>query len=73
MNNAVEEAIDALEQARKVIETQQNDIILLEIERDGLKAEIEKLKTRNANQASLLQAIEAGTAKKCPDGGWYKP
>jgi len=73
VSEAVEEAIAALEQARKVIETQQSDIIMLEIERDGLKAEIEKLKERNNNQAKLLQAIQNGTAKKCPDGGWYKP
>lgn len=62
-----------VENLQHIISQQQNDIIMLEIERDGLKAEIEKLKERNNNQAKLLQAIEGGIAKKCPDGGWYKP
>lgn len=63
-----------LEHANKTIGTQQSDIIMLEIERDGLNQEIKKLKERNANQAKLLKAIEDGTAKKCTNGGgWYKP
>jgi cell division protein FtsB len=62
-----------VEKLQQIISQQQNDIIMLEIERDGLKEEIKKLKERNNNQAKLLQAIEGGTAKKCPDGGWYKP
>jgi cell division protein FtsB len=53
-----------VEKLQQIISQQQNDIIMLEIERDGLKEEIKKLKERNNNQ---------GTAKKCPDGGWYKP
>jgi hypothetical protein len=59
--------------AREMISQQQNDIIMLELERDALNEEIKKLKQRNDNQASLLVAIEEGKAKKCPDGGWYKP
>ena len=62
------EAITALEHANRIISQQQNDIIMLEIERDGLKEEIKKLKERNNNQAKLLRAIDRGTAKKCPDG-----
>ena len=59
--------------AREMISQQQNDIIMLELERDALNEEIKKLKQRNDNQASLLVAIEEGKAKKGPDGGWYKP
>lgn len=62
-----------VEKLQQIISQQQNDIIMLELERDALKAQIEKLKQRNDNQASLLVAIEEGKAKKCPDGGWYKP
>lgn len=62
-----------VENLQHIISQQQNDIIMLEIERDALNEEIRKLKTRNDNQAKLLQAIEDGSAKKCPDGGWYKP
>ena len=62
-----------VEKLQQIISQQQNDIIMLEIERDALTEEIRKLKQRNDNQASLLVAIEQGTAKKCPDGGWYKP
>lgn len=63
----------AVEKLENIISQQQNDIIMLEIERDALTEEIRKLKQRNDNQASLLVAIEEGKAKKCPDGGWYKP
>lgn len=62
-----------VEQLERIISQQQNDIIMLELERDALNEEIRKLKQRNDNQASLLVAIEEGKAKKCPDGGWYKP
>lgn len=62
-----------VEKLQQIISQQQNDIIMLEIERDALNEEIRKLKQRNDNQASLLVAIEEGKAKKCPDGGWYKP
>ena len=62
-----------VEKLQQIISQQQNDIIMLEIERDALTEEIRKLKQRNDNQASLLVAIEEGKAKKCPDGGWYKP
>ena len=63
----------AVEKLENIISQQQNDIIMLEIERDALKEEIKQLKTRNNNQAKLLRAIENGSAKKCPDGGWYNP
>lgn len=59
--------------AREMISQQQNDIIMLEIERDDLKQKIKELQVRIENQAILLRAIEDGSAKKCPDGGWYKP
>ena len=62
--------IQTLNQA---VSNQQNDIIMLELERDALKEEIKKLQERNNNQASLLVAIEDGRAKKSPNGGWYKP
>lgn len=62
--------IQTLNQA---VSNQQNDIIMLELERDALKEEIKKLQERNNNQASLLVAIEEGRAKKSPNGGWYKP
>jgi len=62
----------AVEKLENIISQQQNDIIMLEIERDALKEEIKQLKTRNNNQAKLLRAIENGSAKKHPDGGWYK-
>ena len=62
-----------IETLNKAISNQQNDIIMLEIERDALKEEIKKLQERNNNQASLLVAIEDGRAKKSPNGGWYKP
>ena len=63
----------AVEKLENIISQQQNDIIMLEIERDALKEEIKQLKTRNNNQAKLLRAIENGSAKKHPDGGWYNP
>jgi uncharacterized coiled-coil protein SlyX len=62
-----------IETLNKAISNQQNDIIMLELERDALKEEIKKLQERNNNQASLLVAIEEGRAKKSPNGGWYKP
>ena len=62
-----------IETLNKAISNQQNDIIVLELERDALKEEIKKLQERNNNQASLLVAIEDGRAKKSPNGGWYKP
>ena len=62
-----------IETLNKAISNQQNDIIMLELERDALKEEIKKLQERNNNQASLLVAIEDGRAKKSPNGGWYKP
>ena len=61
------------EHLQNTINQQQNDIIMLELERDALKQEIKELQVRNDNQASLLRAIEDGTAKKCSNGGWYKP
>lgn len=64
---------DTVEKLQQIISQQQNDIIMLENERDALTEEIRILKQRNDNQASLLVAIEEGKAKKCPDGGWYKP
>ena len=63
----------AVEKLENIISQQQNDIIMLEIERDDLKQKIKELQARNDNQAKLLQAIEDGTAKKCSNGGWYKP
>ena len=63
----------AVEKLENIISQQQNDIIMLEIERDDLKQKIKELQVRNDNQAKLLQAIEDGTAKKCSNGGWYKP
>ena len=64
---------DTVENLQQIISQQQNDIIMLEIERDDLKQKIKELQARNDNQAKLLRAIEDGTAKKCQDGGWYKP
>lgn len=61
------------EHLQNTINQQQNDIIMLELERDALKQEIKELQVRNDNQAKLLIAIEQGTAKKCSNGGWYKP
>lgn len=72
LQHCPERAANAVERLEKIISQQQNDIIMLEIERDALTEEIRILKQRNDNQASLLVAIEQGTAKKCPDGGWYK-
>ena len=37
----------AVEKLENIISQQQNDIIMLEIERDALKEEIKQLKTRN--------------------------
>jgi Tfp pilus assembly protein PilN len=62
-----------LTKVQAMIQEQQNDIIMLEMERDALKADIAKLKERNENQANLLISIEKGEAKKCSSGGWYKP
>lgn len=72
LQHCPERVANAVERLEKIISQQQNDIIMLEIERDALTEEIRILKQRNDNQASLLVAIEEGKAKKCPDGGWYK-
>lgn len=73
LQHCPERVANAVERLEKIISQQQNDIIMLENERDALTEEIRILKQRNDNQASLLVAIEEGKAKKCPDGGWYKP
>ena len=56
---------EVVQLAAKIIREQQYMVI-------GLEVKVDDLTKRNNNQAKLIDAIDRGTAKRAPGGGWYK-